>query len=115
MLVEGQVQGAIVQGIGQALTEGMLYDSDGQPLTASLMDYAVPIAEELPTVTTDTLQTPSPMNPLGIKGIGELPTVAAPACVANAVMDALSGYGVSHIETPLTSEKVWRVMHGDGQ
>ena len=77
MLVDGQVHGGIAQGIGQALIEGMEYSSDGQPLTASLMDYAVPVAEETPSFVTDTLETPSPMNPLGVKGIGELPTVAA--------------------------------------
>ena len=112
MLVEGQVHGAIVQGIGQALWEGMEYTEHGQPLTGSLMDYAVPMAGALPEMTTDTVETPSPMNALGIKGVGELPTVAAPAAVANAVLDALSGYDVRHIDTPLTPEKVWNVIHG---
>ena len=115
MLFDGQVHGAIAQGIGQALTEGMEYDSSGQPLTASLMDYAVPFAEETPSFVIDTVETPSPMNPLGIKGVGELPTVAAPPAVANAVMDALSHVGVRHIETPLTPEKVWRALHGKTQ
>ncbi|MCI0866996.1 MAG: xanthine dehydrogenase family protein molybdopterin-binding subunit [Chloroflexi bacterium] len=113
MLVEGQVHGGIVQGIGQALWEGMAYSPDGQPYTGSLLDYALPQAKYLPELTTDTMETPSPMNPLGIKGVGELPTVAAPAAVANAVMDALSGYGVRHIDTPLTPEKVWRAMQGE--
>ena len=112
MLVEGQVHGGIAQGIGQALWEGMAYSPDGQPLTASLMDYAMPSAQGLPELNLDTYETPSPMNPLGIKGVGELPTVAAPAAVANAVMDALSGFGVRHIDTPLTPEKVWNVMQG---
>ena len=112
MLVEGQVHGGIAQGIGQALWEGMAYSPDGQPLTASLMDYAMPSAKGLPELNLDTHETPSPMNPLGIKGIGELPTVAAPAAVANAVMDALSGFGVRHIDTPLTPEKVWNAMQG---
>ncbi len=112
MLVEGQVHGGIAQGIGQALWEGMAYSPDGQPLTASLMDYAMPSAKGLPDLNLDTHETPSPMNPLGIKGIGELPTVAAPAAVANAVMDALSGFGVRHIDTPLTPEKVWNAMQG---
>ena len=115
MLFDGQVHGAIAQGIGQALTEGMEYDSSGQPLTASLMDYAVPFAEETPSFVIDTVETPSPMNPLGITGVGELPTVAAPPAVANAVMDALSHVGVRHIETPLTPEKVWRALHGKTQ
>ena len=112
MLVEGQVHGGIAQGIGQALWEGMEYTEDGQPLTASLMDYAMPSAQGLPELRLDTYETLSPMNPLGIKGVGELPTVAAPAAVANAVMDALSGFGVQHIDTPLTPEKVWNVMQG---
>ena len=112
MLVEGQVHGGIAQGIGQALWEGVAYSPDGQPLTASLMDYAMPLAQGLPELNLDTHETPSPMNPLGIKGVGELPTVAAPAAVANAVMDALSGFGVRHIDTPLTPEKVWNAMQG---
>ena len=112
VLVEGQVHGGIVQGVGQALWEGMAYTPQGQPLTGSLMDYAMPMASGLPDMITDTIETPSPMNPLGIKGVGELPTVAAPAAVANAVMDALSGYGIRHIDTPLTPEKVWEAIHG---
>jgi aerobic carbon-monoxide dehydrogenase large subunit len=110
LLVRGQVHGGVVQGIGQALWEGMVYSSDGQPLTGSLLDYALPVAAGLPGMITATIETPSPMNPLGIKGVGELPTVAAPAAVANAVLDALSGFGVRHIDTPLTSEKIWRAM-----
>ena len=112
VLVDGQVHGGIVQGIGQALWEGMAYDEQGQPLTGSLMDYAMPVAGRLPALITETVETPSPMNPLGIKGVGELPTVAAPVAVANAVMDALAPFGVRHIDTPLTAEKVWRAIHG---
>ena len=104
------MHGAVAQGIGQALWEGMVYDEGGQPLTGSLMDYALPTAAGMPEMITDTIETPSPMNPLGIKGVGELPTVAAPAAVANAVMDALSHTGVRHIDTPLTREKVWRAL-----
>ncbi len=111
LLVRGQVHGGIVQGIGQALWEGMVYSPEGQPLTGSLLDYAVPRAAGLPELITDTLETPSPMNPLGIKGVGELPTVAAPAAVANAVLGALAGFGVRHIDTPLTPEKIWRALH----
>ncbi|MCI0811750.1 MAG: xanthine dehydrogenase family protein molybdopterin-binding subunit, partial [Chloroflexi bacterium] len=112
MLAEGQVQGAVAQGIGQALLEGMVYDQEGQPLSGSLMDYALPRADNMPDFTLDTLETLSPITALGVKGIGELPTLAAPAAVANAVMDALSHTGVRHIDTPLTSEKVWRAMNG---
>jgi aerobic carbon-monoxide dehydrogenase large subunit len=111
LLVRGQVHGGIVQGIGQALWEGMVYSPEGQPITGSLLDYAVPGAAGLPELITDTLETPSPMNPLGIKGVGELPTVAAPAAVANAVLGALEGFGVRHIDTPLTPEKIWRALH----
>jgi carbon-monoxide dehydrogenase large subunit len=110
LLVRGQVHGGIVQGIGQALWEGMVYSPEGQPLTGSLLDYALLRAEGVPELMTDTLETLSPMNPLGLKGVGELPTVAAPAAVANAVLDALSRFGVRHIDTPLTPEKVWRAM-----
>ena len=110
MLAEGQVQGGIAQGIGQALLEGMVYTPEGQPLTGSLLDYALPKAEDIPSLTLDTTETPSPLNPLGAKGIGELPTLAAPVAVANAVMDALSSTGVRHIDTPLTPEKVWNAL-----
>jgi aerobic carbon-monoxide dehydrogenase large subunit len=89
----------------------MVYSPEGQPLTGSLLDYTVPVATGLPELITETIATPSPMNPLGIKGVGELPTVAAPAAVANAVLHALSGFGVRHIDTPLTPEKIWRAMH----
>ena len=108
MLAEGQVHGAVVQGIGQALLEGMVYDPDGQPLSGSLMDYALPRADNMPDFIFETLETPSPITALGVKGIGELPTLAAPPAVVNAVMDALSQTGVRHIDTPLSSEKVWR-------
>jgi carbon-monoxide dehydrogenase large subunit len=111
-LVEGQMYGGIVQGIGQALTEAMTYTGEGQPLTGTLLDYAVPKAHEIPHLILETMETPSPTNPLGVKGVGELPTVAAPVAVANAILDALSHIGVRHIDTPLTQEKIWRAMHG---
>ena len=110
MIVEGQVHGGIVPGIGQALIEGMDYNSDGQPLTGSFMDYAMPTAEESPFFEMETIETPSPITPTGAKGIGELPTVAAPAATANAVMDAMSYVGVRHIETPMTPEKIWSAL-----
>ena len=114
LLAEGQVHGGFIQGLGQALLEGMEFTSEGQPLTGSLMDYAVPKATDTPEVTFDTMETPSPLNPLGAKGIGELPTVAAPAALTNAVMDALHNSGVRHIDTPLTREKIWRAINPDG-
>jgi carbon-monoxide dehydrogenase large subunit len=89
----------------------MVYSPEGQPLTASFMDYAIPFADEFPNIVLDMIETPSPLNPLGAKGIGELPTVAAPVAVTNAVMDALSGSAVRHIDTPLTPEKIWRALH----
>jgi carbon-monoxide dehydrogenase large subunit len=109
-LVEGQIYGGLAQGIGQALSEGILYTADGQPLTASLLDYALPKAGTVPQVCLETMETPSPTNPLGVKGIGELPTVAAPAAVANAVLDALSCVGVRHLDTPLTAAKIWYAL-----
>ena len=110
MLVEGQIHGGIAQGLGQVLTEGIVYSPEGQPMTGSLLDYALPTAEDLPDLILDTVETPSPITPLGVKGIGELPTVATPVAVANAVMDALSSLGIRHIDTPLTPEKVWRAI-----
>jgi carbon-monoxide dehydrogenase large subunit len=110
MLVDGQVHGAIAQGVGQALTERMVYSAEGQPITGSLMDYALPLASEFPTMILDTIETPSPLNPLGAKGVGELPTVAAPVAVTNAVLDALASAGVRHLDTPLTPEKIWRAL-----
>jgi aerobic carbon-monoxide dehydrogenase large subunit len=114
-LLAGQVHGAIAQGIGPALAEAMTYSPDGQPLTGSLLDYAIPSAGEVPAIHLDIRQTPSPTNPLGVKGIGELPTVAAPVAVANAVMDALTPYGIRHLDLPLTAEKIWRAIQGGSQ
>ena len=111
-LLAGQVHGAIAQGIGPALAEAMVYTPEGQPLTGSFLDYAIPNAEDVPVIQLDIRQTPSPTNPLGVKGIGELPTVAAPVAVANAVMDALAPFGVRHLDLPLTSEKIWSAMQG---
>ena len=111
MLYDGQIHGAIAQGIGQALWEGMVYDETGQPLSGSMMDYSLPKSIDLPDFELDsTLETPSPITALGVKGIGELPTLAAPVAIANAVMDALSSAGVRHIDTPLTPQKVWQAL-----
>jgi len=111
-LVEGQIIGGIAQGLGQALSEEVLYSPLGQPLMGSLLDYALPRAHEVPDLILETLEVPSPTNPLGAKGIGSVSTVPAPAAVANAVLDALSGFGVRHLDTPLTAEKIWRAMQG---
>ena len=115
MLYEGQVHGAIAQGIGQALLEGMVYDGAGQPLSGSLMDYALPKSADLPDFALDSsIETQSPITALGVKGVGELPTLAAPAAIANAVMNALASAGVRHIDTPLTPERVWQALRAAG-
>jgi aerobic carbon-monoxide dehydrogenase large subunit len=111
LLVEGQVHGAIAQGLGQALCEEVAYDGVGQPLAASLMDYAVPFAESMPPVIESSLVcTPSPANPLGVKGMGESGTIGITPAVVNAVMDALRPYGITHLDMPLTAEKVWTAI-----
>jgi carbon-monoxide dehydrogenase large subunit len=110
MIVEGQIVGGIAQGVGQALWEHGLYDENGQLLAATLMEYAVPHADKFPMIETARVETPSPHNPLGVKGAGEMGTIAATVAVANAVMDALAPFGVRHIDMPLTPEKIWRAM-----
>jgi carbon-monoxide dehydrogenase large subunit len=111
LLVEGQVHGAIAQGLGQALTEQVLYDPAGQLMSGSLMDYAVPFAATMPAVLESYLVcTPSPANPLGVKGMGESGTIGVTPAVVNAVMDALRPYGIRHLDMPLTAEKVWTAI-----
>jgi carbon-monoxide dehydrogenase large subunit len=111
MIVDGMVHGGIAQGVGQALWEGAVYDDAGQLVTGSMMDYALPKADLLPMYETDRTVTPTPVNPLGIKGAGETGTIAATPAVVNAVVDALGGLGVDHIETmPLTPERVWKTL-----
>jgi carbon-monoxide dehydrogenase large subunit len=111
LLVEGQVHGAIAQGIGQALYEIVEYDSSGQPMAGSLMDYAVPFAASIPPILSDRVETPSPFNPIGVKGMGESGTIGVTPAVVNAVMDALRPYGIRHLDMPLTAEKVWSAIH----
>ncbi|SIT37793.1 Quinoline 2-oxidoreductase, large subunit [Paraburkholderia piptadeniae] len=110
MLVDGQVHGGVAQGIGQALYEGAEYDESGQLLTGSLLDYAVPKSEQIPRVRTSFQVTPTPINPLGAKGIGEAGCVGAPPVIVGAVCDALSSFGITHIDMPLTPPKVWRAI-----
>ena len=105
MIVEGQVHGGVAHGIGQALMEGAHYDADGQLLTASFMDYCMPRADDLPSFKIDTIETPCPSNPLGIKGCGEAGAIASPPAVINAITDAL---GHEEIEMPATPQAVWR-------
>jgi carbon-monoxide dehydrogenase large subunit len=116
MIVAGQVQGGVAQGVGQALWEGAQYDENGQLLTGSLMDYAVPKADFLPNFELAMTETPTTSNPLGVKGIGETGTIASTAAVYNAVIDALAPFGVTKIEMPMTPERVWRAIRGaDGR
>ncbi len=111
MIVEGQLVGGVIQGVGQALWEHGIFDEEGQLLTGSMMDYALPRADGFPEIETGRIETPSPHNPLGVKGAGEMGTIAATVTVANAVMDALAPYGVEHLEMPFTAEKIWQVIH----
>ncbi len=111
MIVEGQVHGGVVQGAGQALWEGAVYDENGQLLTGSMMDYALPRAHQVPDIETLSTETPSPHNPLGVKGIGETGTIASTPTIYNAVIDALKPLGVTRLEMPLTPERVWRAIH----
>jgi carbon-monoxide dehydrogenase large subunit len=112
LLAEGQVHGGVAQGVGQALFEEVIQDAEGNPLTASLLDYLVPTANEVPPLDTARTVTPSPNNPLGAKGIGEAGTIGATPAVQNAVIDALAHLGVRHIDMPLTPERVWRAIRG---
>ena len=109
MLVEGQVHGGIVQGIGQALLEGAVYDDSGQLLTGSFMDYSMPRADNMPSFDFSTFEVPCKNNAMGVKGCGEAGSVGAPAAVINALVDALRGVGVRHVDMPATAEKVWRL------
>jgi aerobic carbon-monoxide dehydrogenase large subunit len=110
LLAEGQVHGGIAQGAAQALLEEVRYDADGNNLTGNLASYSVPSAAELPSFVTARMETPSPLNPLGAKGIGESGAIASTPAVHNAVVDALSPYGVTHVDIPTTPERVWRAL-----
>jgi carbon-monoxide dehydrogenase large subunit len=110
MIVDGMVHGGIAQGVGQALQEAAVYSENGQLLTGSMMDYAVPTAEDMPSFETDRTVTPSPVNPLGVKGAGEAGTIAATPAVVNAAVDALAHLGVRRLDMPLSSERVWRTI-----
>src|SRR5438067_866175 len=112
LLVAGQLHGGIAQGIGQAMWEELIYNEDGQLVTGSMMDYVVPKAHFFPKFTLDHTCTPSPVNPMGVKGVGEAGTIASTPCMVNAVCDALSPLGVRHIEMPLKPDRVWRAISG---
>jgi aerobic carbon-monoxide dehydrogenase large subunit len=111
MIVHGQMHGAVAQGIGQALTERCVYNAaSGQLLSGSFLDYAIPRADELPSISVTSRDVPSPTNPLGVKGAGEGGTVGAPGAVIHALLDALAPLGVTHLDMPATPERVWRAI-----
>jgi carbon-monoxide dehydrogenase large subunit len=110
MIVDGQLHGGIAQGVGQALWEGAVYGDDGQLLSGSMLDYALPRASWFPKLELDETVTPSPVNPLGVKGVGEAGTIASTAAVANAVVDALGPLGIKHLDMPFTPARVWAAM-----
>ncbi|MFC3477916.1 xanthine dehydrogenase family protein molybdopterin-binding subunit [Halobacterium litoreum] len=110
-IVEGQIHGGVAQGVGQALYEGAEYDDNGNLVTGSMQDYAVPKAEHIPEMETGSTVTPSPHNPLGVKGVGEAGTIAAPQAIVNAVSDALDPFGVDGVEMPMTAERVWQAVN----
>ncbi len=112
MIVEGQVQGGVAQGIGQALLEGCVYDASGQLLSGSMMDYTMPRADDLPPVSVATHTTLCTHNPLGVKGCGEVGAIGSPPAVINAVVDALKQYGVRHVEMPATPARIWSIING---
>jgi aerobic carbon-monoxide dehydrogenase large subunit len=114
LVAEGQVHGGVVAGIAQALYEELTYDSEGNPQNANLVTYGIPAATELPAIEVVGMETPTPINPLGVKGIGESGTIGATPAVHNAVIDALSPYGVRHIDMPVNGETVWRAIQSAG-
>src|ERR1700755_3111276 len=110
MIVAGQLHGGVAQGIGQVLMEEVSYDESGQPVTGSLMDYPMPPAEDIPSMEIGDHPSPAKTNPLGTKGCGEAGCAGSLVCVVNAVVDALSEYGVTQLDMPLTPERVWRAI-----
>jgi carbon-monoxide dehydrogenase large subunit len=115
-IVEGQVQGGVVQGIGQALLEQTVYDREtGQLVTGSFMDYAMPHADEAPDVIGDVHPVPATTNPLGVKGVGEAGTTASPAAIMNAIADAIPGTAAANMDMPATPEKVWRACRASAR
>jgi aerobic carbon-monoxide dehydrogenase large subunit len=110
LLAEGQRHGGIAQGVAQALLEEMVYDADGNPVTATLMDYAIITAAELPSFELLSMETPTTANPLGVKGIGEAGTIGATPATQNAIIDAVSHLGIRHIDMPATPVRVWAAI-----
>jgi aerobic carbon-monoxide dehydrogenase large subunit len=112
LIVEGQIHGGLAQGIGQAMVEEAVYNEDGQLVTGSFMDYAMPRAIDFPRFELHSTVTPTPVNPLGAKGVGEAGTLGSTPSVVNATVDALSGFGVTHVDMMLRPEKLWRLIQG---
>ena len=110
MIVDGQVHGGIAQGLAQAVYETAVYDENGQLLSGSLMDYALPTASMVPTYEVDRTVTPTPVNPMGLKGAGETGTIASTPAVVNAIIDALKPYGITHLDMPLTPQRIWQAI-----
>ncbi|HTN10036.1 MAG TPA: molybdopterin cofactor-binding domain-containing protein, partial [Acetobacteraceae bacterium] len=111
MIVRGQVQGGVAQGFGQAVLEHTVYDAEsGQLISGSLMDYTLPRADDLPDIEVDLIEVPCLTNPLGVKGAGEAGAVGSPPAVMNAIVDALTPVGVTHLDMPATAEKVWKAI-----
>jgi carbon-monoxide dehydrogenase large subunit len=111
-IVEGQIHGGLAQGISQAMIEEAVYNSDGQLLTGSFMDYAIPRATDFPRFELHATVTPTPVNPLGAKGVGEAGTLGSTPCIVSAAVDALSEFGVKHVDMMLRPEKLWRLING---
>ena len=110
MIVNGQIHGGIAQGIGQAMFEEAIYDADGNMLTGSLLDYTLPTAADLPSFDLSRTVTPTPVNPMGVKGIGEAGTIGSAHTIVNAVVDALTPMGVKHVDMPVRPKRVWQAM-----
>jgi len=110
LLADGQLEGSLAQAWGQIVMEAIQFDRDGHLLTGTLMDYAIPRADDMPEVTIEKMHTPSPLNPLGAKGLGEAGCIAIPPAIVNATVDALAPFGVTHVDMPLTPEKLWQAM-----
>jgi aerobic carbon-monoxide dehydrogenase large subunit len=112
LIVEGQIHGGLAQGVGQAMMEEAVYNDEGQLMTGSFMDYALPRATDFPPFELHATVTPTPVNPLGAKGVGEAGTLGSTPCIVSAAVDALSGFGVKHIDMMLRPEKLWRIING---
>jgi len=112
LIVEGQIHGGLAQGIGQAIVEEAVYNDDGQLITGSFLDYALPRAIDFPRFELHQTVTPTPVNPIGAKGVGEAGTLGSTPCVVNAAVDALSGFGITHVDMMLRPEKLWWIIQG---